>query len=270
MTSASTPVPYAARPPGRLYCWLAHEPPPRVRRCVTPPTDVWVRLTSQAFSARRRDGLLGLAATACFPLISVQSQERLLASPRPPRPQPDAAFRHRVRSPCRERLLERNELHQAVRPLKRVRARLEIRDVLRLLRSEIGDDEVGIGLRGPFQMMKSVVHGLSRDAECLADVGWGCPQLARLEDARGLQLIEVTPETADRLERLEGQIRRFQVPNEPARELHHLHRATVRGQPSSPQSPIRLNGSPRFVVPLQGVPDRVHTVGTCYAHMSRG
>jgi hypothetical protein len=77
--------------------------------------------------------------------------------------------------------------------------------------------------------MQPVVHGLSRDAERLADVRGCGPQLAGLQDARGLQLIEVTPETADGLERLQGEIRRLEMPDEPTGELQHPHLHTVPG-----------------------------------------
>jgi hypothetical protein len=59
----------------------------------------------------------------------------------------------------------------ASRSASRGRARLEVGNLPRLLRSGIGAGEVGIGLRALIQVMKSVVHGLSRDAERLADVG---------------------------------------------------------------------------------------------------
>jgi hypothetical protein len=55
------------------------------------------------------------------------------------------------------------------------------------------------------------------------------PQLAGLQDARGLQLIEVAPETADRLERLEREIRRLEMPDEPTGELQDPHLHTVPG-----------------------------------------
>ena len=77
--------------------------------------------------------------------------------------------------------------------------------------------------------MQPVVHGLSRDAERLADVGGRGPQLAGLQDARGLQLVELAPETTDRLERLEGEIRGLELPDEPTRELQDPHLGTVPG-----------------------------------------
>jgi hypothetical protein len=44
--------------------------------------------------------------------------------------------------------------------------------------------------------MQPVAHGLSRDAERLFDILGRGPKVARLQNARGLQLIEVTPQTA--------------------------------------------------------------------------
>jgi hypothetical protein len=77
--------------------------------------------------------------------------------------------------------------------------------------------------------MQPVVHGLSRDAERIADVGRRRAELACLQDAGGLQLVEVTPETADGLERLEGEIRRLEMPDEPTGELQDPHLPTLPG-----------------------------------------
>jgi hypothetical protein len=65
------------------------------------------------------------------------------------------------------------------------------------------------------ERVQPVVYGLSRDAERLADVRGRGSQLTRLQDARGLQLVEVAAESAGRLERLEGEIRRLEMPDEP-------------------------------------------------------
>ena len=77
--------------------------------------------------------------------------------------------------------------------------------------------------------MQAVVHGLPRDAERLADVGRRRTELARLQDARRLQLVQVTPETPDGLERLEGEIRRLEMADEPTGELQDPHLHTVPG-----------------------------------------
>ena len=55
------------------------------------------------------------------------------------------------------------------------------------------------------------------------------PELTRLQDARGLQLVEVAAESADRLERLQGEIRRLEMPDEPTGELQDPHLGTVPG-----------------------------------------
>ena len=56
-----------------------------------------------------------------------------------------------------------------------------------------------------------------------------CAELAGLQDARGLELVEVPTETTDRRESLEGEIRRLEMPDEPTGELQDLHLTTVPG-----------------------------------------
>src|SRR4029450_4059812 len=103
---------------------------------------------------------------------------------------------------------------------------LEVRD---LLGFEIGDDELRVGLGSLLERMQPGVHGLSRGAEGLADIRGGGPQLARLQDARGLQLIEITPKTMDGLERLEREIRRLEMPDEATGKLQDPDLGTAPG-----------------------------------------
>jgi hypothetical protein len=57
--------------------------------------------------------------------------------------------------------------------------------------------------------MKSVVHGLPRDAERVPNIRRRRSKLTRLDDARRLELLEVPPEPVDRLECLERELGRL-------------------------------------------------------------